>query len=67
LLGVVQTPLEVGKGRDLKPRTKLIVVATEDAVVLRKAEALVAKRGSMSIIQGVQSTFSKVLIRNIEE
>jgi bifunctional DNA-binding transcriptional regulator/antitoxin component of YhaV-PrlF toxin-antitoxin module len=65
--GVVQIPLETRERLDLKRGTKPIVVAAGDGVVLQKAEAPVAKKGSMSIIQKIQSTFSKVPTRNIEE
>jgi len=43
------------------------VVATEDALVLQKAEVLVVKKGSKRIIQRIQSIFSQMPMSNIEE
>ncbi len=43
--GLVQIPLEIREKLDLKPGTKLIVVAAEDMVGLKKAEVLVARAG----------------------
>ncbi len=65
--GLVQLPLEVRERLDLRPGMKLIVVATEDAVVLQKAEALVSRGSSSGIVRRLRSIFSKVPIKNIEE
>jgi hypothetical protein len=43
------------------------VVAAEDAVMPQKAEVQVTKKGSKSILQRIQSAFSKVPMRDIEE
>lgn len=45
----------------------MIVVATDDAVVLQKAEVLVAREGPRRIIQRLRSIFSKLPISDIEE
>lgn len=65
--GLVQLPLEVRERLDLRPGMKLIVVATEDAVVLQKAEALMSRGSSRGIVRRLRSIFSKVPITNIEE
>jgi bifunctional DNA-binding transcriptional regulator/antitoxin component of YhaV-PrlF toxin-antitoxin module len=65
--GLVQLPLEVKERLDLRPGMKLIVVATEDAVVLQKAEALMSRGSSHGIVRRLRSIFSKVPITNIEE
>ncbi len=65
--GLVQIPLVVRERLDLKPGTKMIVIATEDAVVLQKAEVLLTRGSSRGIIYKLRLIFSKVPIRNIEE
>ncbi len=65
--GVVQIPFEVRQRLDLKPGTRLIVVAAEDTVILQRADVLVAKQASKGIIQKLRSIFSKLPIRDIEE
>lgn len=65
--GLVQLPLEVRERLDLRPGMKLIVVATEDAVVLQKIEALVSRGSSRGIVRKLRSIFSKVPITNIED
>ncbi len=65
--GMVQIPLEIRQKLDLKPGTKLILVATEDAVVLQKMGILAASERRSSMIQRIRSIFSKVQIRNMEE
>jgi AbrB family looped-hinge helix DNA binding protein len=65
--GVVQIPLEIRQKLDLKPGTKLILVATEDAVVLQKMGILAASERRSSMVQRIRSIFSKVQIRNMEE
>ncbi len=55
---LVQLPLEVRERLDLRPGTKLIVVATENAVVLQKAEVLLSRETSRGIVQRLRSIFS---------
>ncbi len=65
--GVVQIPLEVREKLNLKPGTKMIVIATEDAVVLQKIESIFFKGHPRGVVNRLRSIFSKVPIRNIEE
>ena len=53
--------------QDLKPGTKMIVYATEDEVVLRKAELFFEWEAPIGLLEKIRGTFSKVPIRNIEE
>jgi len=46
--GAVQLPLEVRERLGLKPGTKLIVAATEDALVMRRAEILLRQPSRVS-------------------
>jgi hypothetical protein len=46
---------------------KLIVIATEDMVVLQKAETIFAKERPRGVVSRLRSIFSKVPIRDIEE
>ena len=65
--GLVQIPLEIRKKLDLTPGTKMVVIATADAVVLRKGALLFAKERPSGLLKKVRAMFSKVPIRNIEE
>jgi len=65
--GIVQIPFEIRQKLDLKPGTKMIVMALEDAVVLQKAEVLFAGERPSGVIQRLRSIFSRVPIRDIEE
>jgi AbrB family looped-hinge helix DNA binding protein len=65
--GVVQIPLEIRKKLDLSPGTKLVVIATEDAVVLKKGTALLTKERPPGLMMKIRSVFSRLPIRNIEE
>ncbi len=65
--GHVQIPLEIREKLDLTPGTKMIIIATEDAVVLRKAELFFARETSRGLMKRIRTIFSKVSIRNIEE
>ncbi len=65
--GLVQIPLEVRERLDLKPGTKMIVIATEDAVVLQKVESIFFKERPRGAVNRLRSIFVKVPIRNIEE
>ena len=51
----------------LTPETKMIVIATEDAVVLRKGVMLYAKEPRAGLMRKIRGMISKVPIRNIEE
>jgi AbrB family looped-hinge helix DNA binding protein len=65
--GLVQIPLEIRQKLDLKPGTKMIVYATEDGVVLRKAELFFEREAPIGLLRKIRGIFSKVPIRNIEE
>jgi AbrB family looped-hinge helix DNA binding protein len=65
--GLVQIPLEIREKLGLTPGTKMIGIATEDAVVLRKAGLLFAKERPSGLLRKIRAMFSKVPIRNIEE
>ena len=65
--GQVQIPLEMREKLDLQPGTRMIVYATEDGVVLRKAELFFDRETSGGLLRKIRGIFSKVPIRNIEE
>ena len=65
--GLVQIPLEMREKLDLRPGTKMVVYATEDGVVLRKAELFFEKEAPIGLLRKIRGIFSKVPIRNIEE
>jgi AbrB family looped-hinge helix DNA binding protein len=65
--GLVQIPLKIREKLDLTPGTKMIVIATEDAVVLRKAGLLFTREPPAGILKKIRAMFSKVPIKNIEE
>ncbi len=65
--GLVQLPLEVRERMDLKPGTKMILVALEDAVVLQKADTLFPRERPSGVIDRIRSIFSRVPITDIEE
>jgi AbrB family looped-hinge helix DNA binding protein len=65
--GLVTIPREIREKLDLQPGTKLVVVAVEDAVVLQRAEALLARESPRGILKRIRTMFSRVPIRNIEE
>ena len=65
--GLVQIPLEMREKLDLQPGTKMIVYATEDGVVLRKAELFFERESPGGLLRKIRGIFSKVPIRNIEE
>ncbi len=65
--GLVQIPLNIRERLDLTPGTKMIVMTTEDAVVLRKAELLFAREPPAGLLKKIRSMFSRVPIRDIEE
>ncbi len=59
--------MEIREKLDLTPGTKMMIIATEDAVVLRKAESFFARETSGGLMKRIRTIFSKVPIRNIEE
>jgi AbrB family looped-hinge helix DNA binding protein len=65
--GIVQIPFEIRQKLDLRPGTKMIVFATEDGVVLRKAELLFASESPGGLLRRIRGIFSKVPIMDIEE
>jgi len=65
--GLVTIPLEIRRKLGLAPGTKMVVIATEDAVVLRKGSLLFAKERPSGLVRKIRAMFSKVPIRNIEE
>ena len=65
--GQVQIPLEIREKLDLQPGTKMIIYATEDGVVLRKAELLFPTESPGGLLQRLRGIFAKVPIRDIEE
>ncbi|MDV3243724.1 MAG: AbrB/MazE/SpoVT family DNA-binding domain-containing protein [Nitrososphaerales archaeon] len=64
--GLVQVPLEIREKLGLKPGTRMIIVATGDAVVLQKVETLLTKESPQGILRKLRSILSKVPIRDIE-
>jgi AbrB family looped-hinge helix DNA binding protein len=65
--GLVLLPLEIREKLGLQSGTKLIIVAVEDAVVLQRVDALLARESPKGILKRIRTIFSKVPIRNIEE
>ncbi len=65
--GLVQIPLNIREKLDLRPGTKMIVIATEDMVVLQRAEMIFTKERPRGVVSRLRSIFSKVPIRDIEE
>jgi AbrB family looped-hinge helix DNA binding protein len=65
--GLVTIPREIRGKLDLQPGTKLIVVAVEDAVVLQRVEALLARESPKGILKRIRIILSKVPIKSIEE
>ena len=65
--GLVSIPLEIREKLGLRPGTKMIVYATEDGVVLRKAELFFARESPGGLLSRIRGIFSKVPVRDIEE
>ena len=65
--GLVTIPREIREKLGLQPGTRLVVVAVEDAVVLQRAEALLARESPRGILKRIRTMFSRVPIRDIEE
>ncbi len=65
--GLVTIPLEIRRKLGLTPGTKMMVMATEDAVVLRKGVMLFAKEPPRGLMRKIRGVFSKAQIRDIEE
>lgn len=63
----MQIPLNIREKLGLTPGTKMILMTTEDAVVLRKAELFFARETSGGLLKKIRGIFSKVPIRDIEE
>ncbi len=59
--------MEVREKLDLKPGTKMIVMAAEDAAVLQKAELLLTRESARGKVRMLKLIFSKLKIANIEE
>ncbi len=64
---MILIPLEIREKLDLRPGTRVVVAAVEDAVVLQKVGLLLAKESPRGILKRIRSIFSKVPIKNIEE
>lgn len=64
---LVQVPLEIREKLGLTPGTKMIVITTEDAVILRKAGSLFIRQPPGGLLRKIRAIFSKVPIKNIEE
>jgi AbrB family looped-hinge helix DNA binding protein len=56
--GLVTIPLEMRRKLGLAPRTKMIVMATEDAVVLRKGAMMFAKEPPAGLLRKIRAMFS---------
>ena len=65
--GAVRLPPEVRERLGLKPGTKLIVAATGDAVVMRRADVLLNRQPAHGIVKRLRSMFSQMPIRDAEE
>ena len=65
--GAVQLPPEVRERLGLRPGTKLIAVTAEDAVIFRRAEVVLGRRTSRSIVDRLRSVFLQVPIRDVEK
>jgi AbrB family looped-hinge helix DNA binding protein len=65
--GLVTIPLEIRKKLGLTPGTKMVIMATENAVILKKGSMLFAKERPSGLLRKIRAVFSKVPIRDIEE
>jgi len=65
--GFVTIPTEIRERLGLTPGTKMIVMATEDAVVLRKGSWLFTKERPSGLLGKIRAVLAKVPIRNIED
>ncbi len=65
--GQVQLPLEVRERLGLQPGTRMIVYATEEGVVLRRADLFFAKESPPGLLKRLRGIFAKVPIEDIEE
>ncbi len=54
--GLVSIPLEIREKLGLAPGTKMVVMATEDAVVLRKAGLLFAREPPAGLLRKIRAT-----------
>lgn len=64
--GAVQLPPEVRERLGMKPGTKLIALAAEGAVVMRRADVVLERRASRGIMGRLRSVFTRVPIRDAE-
>ena len=53
--GLVTIPLEIRKKLGLTPGTKMIIIATEDAVVLRKGVALFTQEPRAGLLRKIRA------------
>lgn len=58
--GAVQLPPEVRARLGLKPGTKLIMVTTEDALVIKRADVLLSRQPARGIVKRLKAMFSRV-------
>jgi AbrB family looped-hinge helix DNA binding protein len=58
--GAVQLPPEVRARLGLKPGTKLIMVTTEDALVIKRADAMLNRQPARGIVKRLKAMFSRV-------
>lgn len=65
--GQVQIPFEIRQKLDLQPGTKMIVYATEEGVVLKKADLLFASESPGGLLKKLRGIFAKIPIQDIEE
>ena len=64
--GAVQLPPEVMERLRLKPGTRLVTLAVEEAVIIRRADVLLEKRASRGIVNRLREVFSHTPIRDVE-
>ena len=65
--GLVTIPREIREKPDLQPRTKLVVVTFEDAVVLQRVGSLLTRESPKGILERIRTMFSRMPIGDIEE
>lgn len=64
--GGVQLPPEVRERLGMKPGTKLIALAAEGAVIMRRADVVLERRASRGIMGRLRSVFTQVPISDAE-
>ena len=65
--GAVQLPLDVRELLDLTPGTRMVMMTTENAIVLRRADLLLGREPPAGLLTRIRAMFSKVPIRDIEQ